>query len=114
MAREYKRKRLAEEWALDKRPNKIRKSINSTERQRAKKEISNHTHYDIGEEALDRWHEETKKYYERSPCVNCLMDYAVLDKLRDTMYKFKFILITDFQRDLYSCEHNRDTATGQA
>jgi hypothetical protein len=36
VAREYKRKRLAEEWATDEKPTDIRKSLNASERQRGK------------------------------------------------------------------------------
>lgn len=38
MPRQYKRKRLAEYWSRDERPTKIRKSLNSSERQRGKSE----------------------------------------------------------------------------
>jgi len=39
MTAQYKRKRLKEEQSIDKKPTKIRKNLNSSERQRAKREV---------------------------------------------------------------------------
>lgn len=65
MTASYKRKRLIEEDCLDKRPTHIKKSLNSSERIKTKKQIQKtiNDRYSVVDEL--RWELETKQ------CIEC-------------------------------------------
>lgn len=114
MPKEYKRKRLAEFWSHDDRPTKIKKHINSAERWRGKRIIKKQLDELENEHILDeeeQWNREIAEYYDSSPCINCLLDHLVLDRLGQTFARLGIIVITDYMRDRYSCEHTRSTDT---
>lgn len=109
--REYKRKRLAEEWSSDIRPTKIRKQLNSSERWRGKRDIEKQLEELKHEPHLDRedeWNRGIDQYYNSTPCVKCMTDHHYLDKLGLTFHRLGFIVLTDHGRDHYSCKHRQD------
>lgn len=117
MPKPYKRKRLAEEWSLDLPPKKIKKNLNSSERWRGKRAIDKELQemsYSAYQDDLDRWNEEIAIYENISPCAECLMDYAVEDKLKTTFLRLGIVVLIDHYRHREYCEHNKpDTATTQ-
>ena len=111
MPKEYKRKRLAEEWSLDIRPTAIKKQINSSERWRGKREIELQVQEELdncyGSEAEDKHHREVKEYEESTPCVDCLLDHACLDKLGQTFYRMGYVVLTWYGRNTRTCKHKQ-------
>ena len=112
--KEYKRKRLSEEQSIDAKPTKIKKQLNSSERWRGKRDINkqlDELNNEPYQDKIDQWNQEIARHYNSTPCVKCLMDHAVLDKLGQTFYRLGFVVLTNYGRDTYSCKHKEsDTA----
>jgi len=114
--KEYKKKRKAEEWSHDIRPTKIKKQINSSERWRGKKDIetqlkdSDHYWTPPGncEDAGYAEYLKLKANEKSTPCVNCLLGFAALDKLGHTLYRLGYVILTEYGRDNHSCIHKEE------
>ena len=111
---EHKRKHYPKWWSWDEKSKSIKRSIkkyiNSVERQRGKKEVRDQVQELHDKPTLDkedRFSAEIEQHYTSSPCLKCLLDYAALDKLGYTFYRLGFIVLTDYDRNNYFCEHNR-------
>jgi len=109
--KEYKRKVWQEENSCDHSVKKFKKTFNSSERWRGKREIEEQLKEDSYwpfYDFEDTYNKEAKDHYESTPCAECLMDHVRLDKLGQTLYRLGFVILTDYGRDNYSCKHKED------
>lgn len=111
----YKKKFHAEWWSWDERPKAIKKNINSSERWRGKREIDKQLEEwaETPElNAKDAYNERIDKYYNASPCVECLIGNAIEDKLKNTFLRLNIVVLIDYHRQRNFCKHNNpDTAS---